>query len=137
MEQKPKYSGFIVLPHNYHLGILIIQARHIQITKSTYLVWSASNQFRPKNIMHFEKDNMGSSVLTQMNLMYLSTWSELWPFNYGASKNYIGRISQILDPSPSHLIKKTSKELRKPQRPTALHVTTRVFKRYNDLRSTS
>ena len=34
-------------------------------------------------------------------------------------------------------LKKTSKELRKPQRPTALHVTTRVFKRYNDLRSTS
>ena len=31
----------------------------------------------------------------------------------------------------------TSKELRKPQRPTALHVTTCVFKRYNDLRSTS
>ena len=35
------------------------------------------------------------------------------------------------------LLSKTSKELWKPQRPTALHVTTRVFKRYNDLRSTS
>ena len=32
---------------------------------------------------------------------------------------------------------RTSKEWRKPQRPTALHVTTRVFKRYNDLRYTS
>ena len=39
---------------------------------------------------------------------------------------------------PLHgLTSKTSKELRKPQRPTALHVTTCVFKRYNDLRSTS
>ena len=34
-------------------------------------------------------------------------------------------------------VKKTCKELRKPQRPTALHVTKREFKRYNDLRSTS
>ena len=33
--------------------------------------------------------------------------------------------------------RETSKELRKPQRPTAQHVTTRVFKRYNDLMSTS
>ena len=31
----------------------------------------------------------------------------------------------------------TIKELRKPQRPTALRVTTRVFKRFNDLSSTS
>ena len=30
----------------------------------------------------------------------------------------------------------TSKELQKPQRPTALHVTTCVFKRYNALKST-
>ena len=36
-----------------------------------------------------------------------------------------------------HVNPSKNKELRKPQRPTALHVTTRVFERYNDLRSTS
>ena len=54
----------------------------------------------------------------------------------GIWSNWIGLVHQSAELFVE-LFVQTSKELRKPQRPTALHVTTRVFKRYNDLRSTS
>ena len=71
-----------------------------------------------------------------------------WPSNYvkyklGFDEKAIQYYEKMIDGkflicfSPRVMEYKTSKELRKPQRPTALYVTTCVFKRYNDLRSTS
>ena len=87
-------------------------------------------------------DQSSGSVRILMGIQIADSWCgswsiPRWSFWIPTVDSRCGSLwTPVVDPySWSCWI--TSKELRKPQRPTALPVTTCVFKRYNDLRSTS